>query len=108
VGRAAPSAALRHESRVPEALHEFDKGLRNVHGIPARAGRLAREPVARHRRDHDVERVRRARAVRRRIGERADDLQLLDDRARPSVTDDDRQRVLVLRANVDEVDVEPL
>jgi hypothetical protein len=52
-----------------------------------------------------VEGVRRAPAVRRRIGERADDLQLLDDRARPSVTDDDRQRVLVLRANVDEVDV---
>jgi len=46
--------------------------------------------------------------VRGGIGERTDDLQLLDDRARPAVTDDDRQRVLVLRANVDEVDVEPV
>ena len=40
------------------------------------------------------------------IGERFDDLHLLDDRSRPSVRDDDRQRVLVLRANVDEMNVE--
>ena len=47
-------------------------------------------------------------AVRRGIGERLDDLQLLDDRAGPAVRDDQRQRVLVLRADVDEVDVEPV
>jgi len=55
-----------------------------------------------------VERVLGASAVCRGVGQRVDDLQLLDDRAGPSVTDDDRQRVLVLRANVDEVDVEPV
>jgi hypothetical protein len=44
----------------------------------------------------------------RGIGQPIDDLQLLDDRARPSVIDDERQRVLVLGANVDEVDVEPV
>ena len=32
--------------------------------------------------------------------------ELLDDRARPAVRDDQRQRVLVLRSHVDEVDVE--
>ena len=42
------------------------------------------------------------------VGERLDDLELLDERARPAVGDDDRQRVLVLRADVDEVDVEPV
>jgi hypothetical protein len=42
------------------------------------------------------------------IGERADELELLDDRAGPAVADDERQRVLVLRANVDEVDVQPI
>ena len=55
-----------------------------------------------------MERVRRARAVRRRIGQSVDDLQLLDDRARPSVIDDERQRVFMLRTNVKEVDVQPI
>jgi hypothetical protein len=53
-----------------------------------------------------MERVRLAAAVRRRIGEGPDDLQLLDDRAGPAVGDDQRERVLMLRADVDEVDVE--
>ena len=42
------------------------------------------------------------------IDERVDDLQLLDDRARPAVRDDDRQRVLMLRADVDEMNVQPI
>ena len=42
------------------------------------------------------------------VGEQVDDLHLLDGRAGPSVADDERQRVLVLRANVDEVDVQPV
>src|SRR5262249_36489670 len=37
-----------------------------------------------------------------------DDLQLLDDRAGPAVVDDQRQRVFMLRANVNEVDVQPV
>ena len=44
----------------------------------------------------------------RRVGEQVDDLHLLDDRSGPSVADDERQRVLVLRAGVDEVDVQPV
>jgi hypothetical protein len=44
----------------------------------------------------------------RGIGQPIDDLQLLDDRAGPSVIDDERQRAIVLRANVDEVNVEPV
>jgi hypothetical protein len=55
-----------------------------------------------------MEGVRRGAAMRRRVGEQIDDLQLLDDRARPSMADDQRQRVLVLRANVDEMDVQPV
>src|SRR3954466_153647 len=53
-----------------------------------------------------MERIRCARAMRGRVGERIDDLQLLDDRTRPSVRDDERQRILMLRANVNEMDVE--
>ena len=43
-----------------------------------------------------------------RIGQRVDDLQLLDDRAGPAVRDDDRQRVVMSRADVDEMNVEPV
>ena len=55
-----------------------------------------------------MEGVRGARAVGGRIGQRLDDLELLDRRAGPAVGDDQRQRVLVLRANVDEVDVDAI
>jgi hypothetical protein len=42
------------------------------------------------------------------VGQRLDDLQLLEDRSGPAVPDDQRQRVLARRADVDEVDVEPV
>ena len=44
----------------------------------------------------------------RRIRQRFDELQLLDDGARPTVGDDDGQGVLVLRTHVNEVDVETI
>ena len=44
----------------------------------------------------------------RRIGERADDLQLLNDRSGPPVRDDHRQSVRMFRTDVNEVDVEPI
>ncbi len=47
-----------------------------------------------------------AAAVLRRICERTDQLDLLEDGARPPVRDDERQRRGVARADVDEVDVE--
>ncbi len=62
--------------------------------------------VAGHRRHDHVERVRRVAAVDRRVAEGADHVQHLDDRAGPAVRDDQRQRVLVRRPDVDEVDVE--
>jgi hypothetical protein len=106
--RPSPIAALRHELGVAEALHELDPGTRDARNIPPGGGRLGGEPVARQRRDHEMERVARASAVRRGVRERVDDRQLLDHRAKPSVGDDERRRVLVLRADVDEMDVEPV
>ena len=46
--------------------------------------------------------------MRGRIGEGADGLEQFDDRARPAVRHDQRQRVLVRRLHVDEVDVQPV
>ena len=42
----------------------------------------------------------------RGIGQRLDDLQLLDDRAGPPVIDDQRQGVFVIGLDVNEVDVQ--
>ena len=103
----APVAALRdvpRRSRVAriswiQASAMWTGSQPVVVGLPG-------EAVSGHRRDHDVERVRGVAAVRGRVGERADDVQHLDDRARPAVRDDHRQRVLVRRPDVDEVDVE--
>src|SRR5215213_4426572 len=47
-------------------------------------------------------------AVRRGIDEWIDDLDLLDDRAGPSVRDDERQRIFMFRTNVNEMDVQPV
>ncbi len=55
-----------------------------------------------------MESVRCTRAVCRRIGKRIDDLQLLDDRAGPSVRDDERQRIFMFRTNVNEMNVQPI
>ena len=46
--------------------------------------------------------------MRGRVGEWTDSLEQLDDRARPAVGHDQRQRVLVGRLDVDEVDVQPV
>ena len=102
----APVAALGDVARVSEALHQLRPGARDAVGVPAGAGRLAGEAVARHGRDDDVEGVLGAAAVRGRIRERTDDLELLDDRSRPTVRDDHRQRIRVARADVDEVNVD--
>jgi hypothetical protein len=55
-----------------------------------------------------MEGVRCARAMCGGIRKSIDDLQLLDDRAGPSVIDDERQRVFMSRTNVNEVNVEPV
>src|SRR6476661_10503963 len=42
------------------------------------------------------------------IGQRIDDLHLLDDRTRPAVGDDERQRIFMFRMDVNEVNLEPI
>ena len=46
--------------------------------------------------------------MRGRVGQRIDDLQLLDDRAGPPVRDKERQRIIVVRTDVDEMNVQPV
>ncbi len=103
-----PIAALRHKLRVSKALHQHGPGASDVDGVPPGGGRLAGKTVAGYRRNHEIERVRCISAVCGGIGKRIDNLHLFADRARPSVRDDQRQRILMLRANVNEMNVEPI
>src|SRR5262249_2731374 len=93
-------------ARVSEALHQLRPGARDVFGVPAGDRWLAGETVARQRRDDDLESVFGAASIRGWIRERSDDFELLDDRSRPTVCDDDRERILVTRTDVDEVNVD--
>src|SRR5579864_2818446 len=52
-----------------------------------------------------MESVRCAPITCRRIGKWIDNLQLLDDRAGPPVRDNERQRIFMFRANVNEMNV---
>ena len=101
-------AALGDVAGVAEAAHQLRPGARDAAGVPADLGRLGGEAVTGQRGQHQVERVLGGAAVRGRVGQRADDLEHLDDRARPAVRDDQWQRVRVRRPDVDEVDVHPV
>src|SRR5581483_8308034 len=102
----APVAALRAEAGVAEAGHQLGPEGGDPLRVHAERGRAVGEPGAPHRRADDVERVGRVAAVRRRIGERADHLHELGDRAGPAVRHDERERLGPPAAHVEEVDAE--
>src|SRR3954453_20741676 len=84
-----PVAALGAVTRVAESRHEhLPRGAYPLHA-PAHIGRLVAEAVAGQRRTDHVKGITCAAAVRRRVRERADDLQELDDRAGPAVRHDE-------------------
>ena len=78
--RAHGTQAARSSSVRREPLHQQIPGTRNPLGSPARGRRLAREAIARHGRNDEVEGIGRSASVRRGIGERLDELELLNDR----------------------------
>jgi hypothetical protein len=104
----SPVAALGDIAGVADAAHQLSPRSPNASRVPPDLGRLAREAVAGYRRQNQVEGVPGGAAVRGRVGERADGLEQLDDRAGPPVRHDQRQRVFVRRLHVDEVDVHPV
>jgi hypothetical protein len=78
-------ATLGDIAGVAETAHQLRQGARHPAGVPADLGRLVGEAVAGYGRQHQVERVGGAAAVRGRVRERLDGLEQLDDRARPAV-----------------------
>src|SRR4051794_12651806 len=105
---APQSPPLGDVAGVAEALHQFRPGSAHPLGTPAGARRLAGETVAGHRGNNHVEGVRCARAMRRGIGKRVDDLQLLDDGAGPSVRNKEWQGIFMLRTNVNKMNLQTI
>jgi len=101
-------AALGDVAGVAEAVHQLRPRACGAAGVPTELGRLAGEAVTGQGRQHQVECVLRGAAVSGRVGQRADSLQQLDDRAGPAVCHDQRQRVLMPGPDVDEVDIHPV
>src|ERR671936_475120 len=104
----APTSPPCDVVRIAEALHQLRPGSRDAAGAPTDFRGLAGEAVAGDGRQDEVECVLGGSAVRGRVGEWADGFEQLDNRAGPAVRHDQRQRVLVLGAHVDEVDVHPV
>src|SRR5690242_9655330 len=90
---------------VAQTAHQLGPGARDALRIPTLLLRLAGKAETRHRRYHELESIRRACAMSGGIGERIDDLQLLDDRSGPAMGHDERQGVFVARTDMDEMDV---
>jgi hypothetical protein len=101
-------AALGDVARVVEAVHQLRPRACDAAGLPAELGRLARKAVAGQGRQHQVEGVLGGAAVSGRVGQRADGVEELDDRAGPAMRHDQRHRVLMPRPDVDEVDLDPV
>ena len=101
-----PVPALRDISVVAEARHQRVPRRGDALHAPAGMRRLVRKAVTRQRRRYDVKGVLRLAAEGCRIGERRNDFVKFDDRSRPAVGEDDRQRVRVFRPRMDEVDVQ--
>jgi len=95
-----PIPALRDPACVPEAPHKRDPGASDPGNTPARLSRLIGEAVTRERRCDYVEGVLGLAAMGGRVGQGTDDLHEFDHRTWPAVSNDQRQRVLVLRADM--------
>jgi len=102
----APIAALCDVAAVSEARHQRGPGVRDARKAPSHFGRLVRKTKPGQGGDNNVKGFIGLAAMGGRVCQRSNDLQELDDRARPSMRQNDRQGILVLRSDVNEVDAE--
>ena len=93
---------------IPKPIHQHRPGFCDPIDAPAGGRRLGREAEAGQRRADDVKRVGGVAAKRGRIGQRLDHLVEFDHRARPAMGDDQRHRFRMRRADVQEMNVEPV
>jgi hypothetical protein len=89
----SPVAALGAVALVAEPGHQLSPGSGDALHAPSQPLRLVAEAVTRQRWADDVEGVRRVATMGGGVSERPDHLEELDDRPRPAVRHNERQRV---------------
>ena len=89
---------------VAEPGHQLGERPGSALLLPARPADRDREAKARDRRDDHVERIGRVAAVSARVGQRTDQVDEVDDRARVTVPEDEGHRTRLRRPDVDEMD----
>ncbi len=102
----APISALGHITGVAQPLHEHRPRFGDTRQAPSAGRGLVGEAIAGERWHDDVEGVLGSATVGRGIGQRGDDFEEFDDRARPSVRQNDRQRIRVFRRHMQKVNSE--
>ncbi len=90
----ADVASLGDVAGVAEASHQLGPGAGGPAQVPADLARLGREAVSGKRGQNEMEGILGTAAVSGRVGEGADGVDQLHDRAGPAVGHDQRQRVL--------------
>src|SRR4051812_46063596 len=101
----SPGAALHTIPGVAKPRHQGRFDRRHPRRVEAPLARLVRESKSRQRRRHDIERVVGTAAVSNGIGQWSDHFRELDNRPRPAVRDEERQRIALLRTAMDEMDL---
>ena len=104
----ADVAAMRAEPLVAEAVRHQAGPHVGDGRLQERLGKRVGEAVARHRRDHDVERVLGAPSVAGGIGQERQQVEVLDERAREAVREHEWQRRRPVAGLVEEVDPQPV
>lgn len=103
-----PLPTLCDPLAVAKTGHQLGPSFRRAYDVPSLCLGLVRKPEAGLRGNDDVQRVLNCAAVRGRVGEWPDNLEELHHRPWPSMGQDDRQGVLMLRFHMDEVNAEPV
>jgi hypothetical protein len=100
----ADVAAMRAEPLVAEPVRHQATPHVGDGRLQERFGERIGEAVARHRRDHNVERVLGAPSVASRVGQEWQQVEVLHERTRKAMREDDRQGLRSASAFVHEVD----
>src|SRR5580693_5217272 len=103
-----PIASLCDVVVVTQTSHQDCPCMGNPGKAPARFDWLVRKTKPGQGWDNNVKGVFGFAAMGRRVCQRSNDLQKLDDRSGPSVRQDHRQSILVLRSDANEIDSEAI
>src|SRR4029077_19553622 len=103
-----PIASLCDVLAVTQTSHQDCPCIGNPRKAPARFGGLVRKTKPGQGWDNNVKGIFGFAAMDRRVCQRSNDLQKLDDRSGPSMRQDHRQGILVLCSDVNEIDSEAI